>query len=148
MAERQRPEVASDGGPVGESAGERAAGAAAPRLPEWLEGAWAAAHGLAEDAEVEVQRLFSRLSEWTDAPRTEAERRLDEVRLRFADNRRQLERRLEEGVRAYLSRLRFPSREELAALNAHLDGLEARVGELERGWGSVRPPGAAPQGES
>jgi len=109
---------------------------AGAQLPEWLESAWAAAHGLAEDAELEVSRLRARLSGWTGEQRTEAERKLDEARDRFLDNRRRLERRLEEGVRAYLSRLRFPSREELAALHAHLDGLEARVGSLERRAGS------------
>ena len=57
---------------------------------------------------------------------------LCDARARLADNRRQLERRLEEGVRAYLSRLRFPAREELAALHSQLDGLDARTAALER----------------
>ena len=69
-------------------------------LQELLRGAWAAAHGLASDAEQEAKRLT--------------------------------ERRLEEEVRAYLSRLRFPSRQDLAAMSAHVEGLEARLSALER----------------
>ena len=138
MASTERPEAAPEVEPGGDAAAGESDGAAGsgPRLPERQENAWAAAHGLAEDAELEVSRLRSRLTGWTDEQRTEAERRLEEARDRFLDNRCRLERRLEEGVRAYLSRLRFPSREDLAALHAHLDGLEARVGSLERRVGS------------
>ena len=66
------------------------------------------------------------------APSARLQDLLHDTRQRLAGNRRQLERRVEEGVRAYLSRLKIPSREEIAALGAHLDGLEARVSTLER----------------
>lgn len=105
---------------------------AGTRLQELLERAWEAAHGLAEDAEGEFQRLRERVVELSSAPRAEAERLLEEARQRFVENRREMERLLEEGVRAHLSRLKFPSREELGALQAYLDGLEARLASLER----------------
>lgn len=101
-------------------------------LQEMLRGAWAAAHGLAQDAEQEAKRLTERLGELKDVPRAEAERVTAEIRGRFQNNRTQLERRLEEEVRAYLSRLRFPSTQDLAAMSSNVDGLEARVGALER----------------
>lgn len=101
-------------------------------LQEMLRGAWAAAHGLAQDAEQEAKRLTERIGELADVPRAEAERLGAEIRRRFSDNRTQFEGRLEEEVRAYLSRLRFPSRQDIAAMSGHVDGLEARVAALER----------------
>ena len=101
-------------------------------LQELLKGAWAAAHGLAQDAEQEARRLTERLAELADVPRGEAERLALEVRDRFRDNREQLECRVDEEVRAYLSRLRFPSMADLQAMTSHVDGLEARVRALER----------------
>jgi polyhydroxyalkanoate synthesis regulator phasin len=73
-----------------------------------------------------------RLVDLADLPRAEAERFAVELRDALVTGRRQLEQRLEEDVRAYLSRLRFPSREDLSAMTARVEGLEARASALER----------------
>ena len=40
-------------------------------------------------------------------------------------------------MRAYLSRLRFPSHDELKALSSQLEGLDARLAALERRRGGA-----------
>jgi len=86
----------------------------------------------AQDTEQEARRTVDRLVDLVDLPRAEAERLAVELRETLATGRRQLEQRLEEDVRAYLSRLRFPSREDLSAMTARVEGLEARASALER----------------
>ena len=59
-------------------------------------------------------------------------RLIAEGRERVQAQRELVETRLEEGVKAYLSRLRIPSRHDIEALKAEIEGLEARTASLER----------------
>lgn len=117
------------GGEAGEQPTD-ASGAAA--LPDLLKETWAAAHGLASEAEAEASRLLERLASVANLPKSEAERLLTQSRGYFVKSRGLLEKRLETEIRAHLSRLRFPSRQEVAALTSTLDGLEARIATIER----------------
>ena len=125
------PERTGSGGkpPAG---GPEARATHPPPLYDLFRGAWASALDWAQDTEQEARRTVDRLVELVDLPRAEAERLVVELRDALTTGRRQLEQRLEEDVRAYLSRLRFPSREDLSAMTARVEGLEARTSALER----------------
>ena len=121
------------GSPVGPPEGGPGARAdQASALSEVFRGAWASAIDWAQDTEQEARRRVDRLVDLADLPRAEAERLAAELRDALVSGRQQIERRLEEDVRAYLSRLRFPSREDLSAMTARVEGLEARASALER----------------
>ena len=118
--------------PPEQRAAEQPSDAGVSAVPDLLRETWAAAHGLANEAEAEANRLLERLGEVANLPKAEAERLLTQSRDYFVKSRSLLEKRLETEVRAHLSRLRVPSRQEVAALASTLDGLEARIATIER----------------
>jgi polyhydroxyalkanoate synthesis regulator phasin len=92
---------------------------------EFFQQIWSQALTTVAHTEEEAQKLLSRVH---GVSQDEA-RKLGE---RLAGQRRDLERRVEEVVKASVSRLRVPRRDELTQLNARLDALAARLEALSR----------------
>lgn len=84
---------------------------------------WSQALTAVAGAEEEAQKL---LQKWRGLSQEE----LKKLELRLATQRKELERRVEEVVKASVDRLRVPRREEIAQLNARLDALAARLEAL------------------
>lgn len=94
---------------------------------EFFQQIWSQALTTVAGAEEEAQKLLGRLQGMSQ----EEARKLSE---RLAAQRKDLERRMDEVVKTSVARLKVPRREEVAQLNARLDGLSKRLDSLsERG---------------
>ncbi len=81
--------------------------------------------------EGETKTLFNRLSELGTVSRDEATRLVQEVRGRIEDNRKELDRRIDESVKTATKRLSLPSRAEIEALDQKLASMTERLAKLE-----------------
>ena len=129
-------------------------------LPHLLRETWMNALGVLHGAESEVAKTAHRVLESMGipiapaAPGDEGAAQLPEVKavvreifVKVQRNRADLERRLDEGVRATVDRLRRPFAQELDQVRARIDKLQQRVDGLRRprsGDGpSKKPPDSA-----
>ena len=96
-------------------------------VQETFRHAWLALTGALSSAESEVQkRLYDALGVPPDANLAE------ELRNRMRRNREELERRVDEGVRAAVAKVRAPIDRELATLRQRLERLQEKVEERRR----------------
>jgi len=92
---------------------------------EFFQQIWSQALTTVHNAEEETQKLLGRLQGMSQ----DELRKLTE---RLATQRKDLERRVEEVVKASVVRMRVPRREEVAQLNARLDALTTRLEGLTK----------------
>ncbi len=92
---------------------------------EFFQQIWSQALATAHNAEEETQKLLGRLQGMSQ----EELRKLNE---RLASQRKDLERRMEDVVKASVARMKVPRREEVAQLNARLDALTRRLEGLTK----------------
>ena len=104
-----------------------------------LQEAWQSTLGRFATAEDGSRNLIQRLVEWGKLTGDEGKTLLADWRKAIENNRRQLERRVDEAVHQSLIRFKLPSRAELDALATQLDRLEQRVRALrQRSAGGAR----------
>lgn len=99
-------------------------------LPEAFERVWSQALLAVSAAEEEAQRVAQRVAALAGWGPEEVRRQARELTARLANQRHDLERTVEDGVRRTLSRMRVPRREELQDLTARLDRVAARLEAL------------------
>jgi len=104
-----------------------------------LQEAWQSTLGRFATGEDGSRNLIQRLVEWGKLTGDEGKALLADWRKAIENNRRQLERRVDEAVHQSLIRFKLPSRAELDALATQLDRLEQRVRALrQRSAGGAR----------
>jgi polyhydroxyalkanoate synthesis repressor PhaR len=97
-------------------------------------------------AEEQVERRIKALATAGEIPQREARRIIEYLRKGAAENRRALEARVEEGVKATLSRLDIPSKSDIDALAERLDRLhEALEKPAKRARRTGRPAAPRPR---
>jgi polyhydroxyalkanoate synthesis regulator phasin len=101
-------------------------------VAEFFQQAWGQALVAVTGAEEEVSRVLGRLQVRAGWSPEEARRAVQQFTERLATQRRELERRADESVKAAVVRWRVPKRDEVAQLQARLDGLTRRVEALKR----------------
>lgn len=100
------------------------------RLADYVRDAWSQAIVAVNTAEEEVQRFLGRISDFVEVGPEEAKRLAFELTVRLNNERSELEERLEHNVRRTLSSFRLPSSADVAALDARVNRIEARLERL------------------
>jgi hypothetical protein len=89
--------------------------------------AWLALTGVIQSAETEVQRRFyESLGVPPDANLA------SELLTRVRKNREEFERRVDEGVKAAVARVRAPIDKEIASIKERVEKLQARIDQLRK----------------
>lgn len=101
-------------------------------VPEFFQQVWSQALVTVTGAEEEVAKVFGRLQGMVGWSQDEARRQMQQFTERLANQRKELERRAEESVKASVARLKVPRRDEVAQLNARLDALVRRMEALTK----------------
>ncbi len=100
------------------------------RLTAYVRDAWGHALLAVNDAGDEVQRMLGRLSGWVEMRPDEARRVAHELAERLKAERRQIELAIDGAVRRSATPFRLPTREQVAAIDARLEAIEARLDRL------------------
>ena len=101
-------------------------------LADALQTVWSQALLAVNSAETEASTLVTKLHNTATLSQEEVRKQVRELADRLTHQRRDIERRVEEGVRLTLQRVRVPRREEIAGLNARLDNLNRRIDGLSK----------------
>jgi polyhydroxyalkanoate synthesis regulator phasin len=101
-------------------------------VAEFFQQVWSQALVTVTAAEEEVAKVLGRLQGVVGWSPDEVKRQMKQLTERLAAQRKELERRAEESVKASVAKLRVPRRDEVAQLNARLDALVRRVEALSR----------------
>ncbi|MEW6431799.1 MAG: phasin family protein [Myxococcota bacterium] len=101
-------------------------------VPDFFQQVWSQALVTVTGAEEEVAKVFGRLQGMVGWSQEEARRQVQHFTERLSTQRRELERRAEESVKASVARLKVPRRDEVAQLNARLDALVRRLEGLTK----------------
>jgi hypothetical protein len=106
----------------------------AKNLQQTVREAWLSVLGVFTTAEAELGRATARFFESLGVPADSSGHHhlAAELIARMKRNRDELERRVDEGVKAAVARVRAPLDKELAALKARLESLTTRIEELQR----------------
>lgn len=118
------PSAQAAGGPAGKG-GER------ENLVGRIQRAWRETLGAYATDEGETKNLLHRLVDFGTLSRDEAGRAFAKMRSCIEENRRELDRRVEESLKTAVARLTIPSPAEIERLKARVAELEARVREVE-----------------
>jgi hypothetical protein len=96
--------------------------------------AWLSVLGVFNQAEAEVNKATNKLFESLGVPADEkGEHHLAaEFMARMKKNRDDIERRIDEGVKAAVAKVRAPIDKEIATLKTRLESVQARFDELQR----------------
>jgi hypothetical protein len=93
--------------------------------------AWLSVLGVVTTAESELHKATARLLETLGLP-PESDNMAAELMARMRKNRDEFERRVDEGVRAAVARLRAPIDKEIASLRARLERISARLDQMSK----------------
>ena len=115
-----------------ESGGEKESS----KLNETVHDAWMSVLGVYQNAEHEVHRATSRLLEAFGTATGESANLGAEIISRVRKNREELERKVDEGVRAAVARARSPIDEEIALLKSRIEKLQTKLDERKRAGAS------------
>lgn len=99
---------------------------------ELFEKAWSQALTAVSTAEEEASKVVARLGAAAGWSHEEAKKQVRELTERLINQRRALEREVEEGVRRALAAVRLPRRDQLQAVSERLDRLSQRIDRLSR----------------
>lgn len=97
-----------------------------PELQEMFKEAWSQALVGLNAAEAEAEKVLTRLGFSPD----DVKRHAREFGERLAQQRREVEKALDDAVRRATARFRFPTREEMEAVQKRLDEIAQRVDAL------------------
>lgn len=94
--------------------------------------AWKASVGTYATDEGETRNLLERLVEFGSLSQREAKDALGDMKSRIEENRRELDRRVDESLKNATARLTIPSPDDIDALRLRVNELEARVAAAEK----------------
>ena len=97
-----------------------------------LKSAWRETVGNYATDDSQTKNLMGRLVEFGTLTRDEAKKLVGETKERIEQNRRELDRRVDESIKAATARLTLPSDDDIAGLNQKLDAIEQRIAALEQ----------------
>ena len=92
--------------------------------------AWLSVLGLYNSAEAEVQKATHKLLEAIGVPEGGGVR--EELLARMRKNREEFERRIDEGVKSAVAKVRAPIDKEIATLKSRVEKLSARIEERKK----------------
>ena len=103
-------------------------------VPPLIREAWLSVLGVFNQAEAEVSKATNKLFESLGVPADEkGEHHLAaEFMARMKKNRDDIERRIDEGVKATIAKVRAPIDKEIATLKTRLESLQTRFEELQK----------------
>jgi polyhydroxyalkanoate synthesis regulator phasin len=99
-------------------------------LAEYFEKVWSQALVAVSTVEEEATKVVQRVADAAGWSQDEVRRHAREFAERLAEQRRDLESNVEEGVKRALARVRLPRRDELAEITARLDRIDQRLDAL------------------
>jgi polyhydroxyalkanoate synthesis regulator phasin len=97
--------------------------------------AWKESVGTYATDEGQTRNLLQRLVEFGSLSQKEAKDAFADMQHRIKENRRELDRRVDESLKRATARLTIPSPSEIEDLRARVDELEERVKDAEAGRG-------------
>jgi hypothetical protein len=101
-------------------------------LTDYFEKVWSQALLAVSAAEDEVGKVVHRVTEVAGASQDEVKRQVREFKDRLVQQRKDLEKGVEDGVKGALLKVRLPKREDLAPLEDRLNKVAQRIEELTR----------------
>jgi polyhydroxyalkanoate synthesis regulator phasin len=101
-------------------------------LSEFFQEVWSHALLAVTGAEDEVAKAIGRLQGMAGWSQDEVRRQIRQFAERLGAHRKELERRVEDSVKASMQKLKVPRREEVAQLNARLSALAKRLEALTK----------------
>jgi polyhydroxyalkanoate synthesis regulator phasin len=102
------------------------------RWPEVFERVWSQALVAVSAAEDEASKVVSRVAEVATLSQEEVRRHVRELAERLSTQRRELERRVEDGVQRGVAHLVIPRREQLQDVERRLEKIAERMDALEK----------------
>ena len=99
---------------------------------ERIKDAWRDTVGTYATSEAETKNLFGRLVDFGTLSKDEAMKILSEVGGRIEENRKELDKRVDESIHRATTLFAIPSPADVKALEAQVDTLERRIAELEQ----------------
>jgi polyhydroxyalkanoate synthesis regulator phasin len=99
-------------------------------LPEHFREAWSHALAAVSSAEDEALKALSRVSDKAGWSQEEVRKHVRTFAERLGQQRHELEKNMEQGVKRALSRMKLPRREEVEALRVRATELTARIDNL------------------
>jgi polyhydroxyalkanoate synthesis regulator phasin len=118
-----------------------------PELQERFKEAWSQALAGVNAAEAEAEKVLGRLADAAGFSPDDVRRHAREFGERLVQQRREIERALDDAVKRAVAGFRLPSRDEVQALQRRVEEVAARLEALaaeRRG----EPPGGPPQGSA
>ena len=104
-------------------------------LREIFKDAWSQALAGVNAAEVEAEKVLTRLADAAGFSADDVKRHAREFGERLTSQRRDVEKAIDEAVRTAASRFRIPTKEDIAALQKRLDEVTERVEALSKEQG-------------
>jgi hypothetical protein len=108
-----------------------------PDIQTLFKEAWSNALAGVNAAEQEAEKVLARIADVAGFSPDDVRRQAREFGERLASQRREVERAVDEAVRRAANRFRFPSREDIEALQRRVDAVAQRVDALTKEKESV-----------
>ncbi len=99
-------------------------------IQQTMREAWLSVLGVFSSAEAEVQKATHKLFEAIGVPEGGDIR--EELMARMRKNREEFERRIDEGVKSAVAKVRAPIDKEIATLKSRVEKLQARIEERKK----------------
>ncbi len=103
-----------------------------PDIQTLFKEAWSNALAGVNAAEQEAEKVLARIADVAGFSPEDVRRQAREFGERLANQRREVERAVDEAVRRAANRFRIPSREDIEALQRRLDAVAQRVDALAK----------------
>lgn len=103
-----------------------------PDIQTLFKEAWSNALAGVNAAEQEAEKVLTRIADAAGFSPEDVRRQAREFGERLANQRREVERGVDEAVRRAANRFRIPSREDIEALQRRIDAVAQRVDELAK----------------
>ncbi len=107
-----------------------------PDIQTLFKEAWSNALAGVNAAEQEAEKVLARIADVAGLSPEDVRRQARELGERLANQRREIERAVDEAVRRAANRFRIPSREDIEALEKRLDAIAQRLDALAKEKGN------------
>ena len=133
MKAKQSPSDPSDtaASPAGQSSASKASNEERSSFVLRIKDAWRDTVGAYATDDGETRNLFQRLVNFGEITGEESKKLVDDVKERIEENRREVDRRVDERIRYAVARVSIPSPGEIDRLNAKLSTIESRIQTIE-----------------
>ena len=117
--------------PAGQSSASKASNEERSSFVLRIKDAWRDTVGAYATDDGETRNLFQRLVNFGEITGEESKKLVDDVKERIEENRREVDRRVDERIRYAVARVSIPSPGEIDRLNAKLSTIESRIQTIE-----------------